>query len=317
LDQIGGLLLSLPLRQSNNQSEKPSKATVRPPVKSTTTPAKQTREIVLANRRPDYVEQLVKQNTQKPIQTNLPEGLAAFNKQIRDKTISQLAPASAEILRQATDFVEKSDDYKAMVRFEDIRQLEKRNKNYRAVGWALLETGRIYIRRGDYLKAEEAIENSLKIFSALKTSDERILTLVELARLKKLEMSMDKANGLFVQALDLASALGRPTLTQGIQDLADGSFDQRKNSPIQEVAQAKSLPQNDVPPKKVSATKTGPPQQVNYKASETTGISAPQSPRVSLGQVKSVFDMKPENSQTKKTAVQSGVSVSVNFDRPD
>ncbi len=318
LDQSSGSLLPLPHRQSNNQSEKSSKATVSPSVKSTTTPAKQTREIVLANRRPDYVEQLVKQNTQKPIQTDLPEGLAAFNKQIRDKTISQLAPASAEILRQATDFVEKSDDYTAMIRFEDIRQLEKRNKNYRAVGWALLETGRIYIRRGDYLKAEESIDNSLKIFSALKTSDEKILTLIELARLKKFEMSTDKAKGLFAQALDLASALGRPTLTQGIQDLADGSFDQRKNSPIQGVTQAKSPPQNGVSKEEVSATKAGPRQQENYKASETTArFSTPHSPQVSLDQVKSVFDKKPENSQTKKTAGQSGVSVSANIDSPD
>lgn len=297
-------------KESNIQSEKSPKTNSKLPAKATIVPAKRAREVVLANRRPDYIEQIAKKISSKPAQTDLPDDLKAYSKQMRNKIIGQLAPASAEILRQAHDFVEKSDDYKAMVRFEDIRQLERRNKNYRAVAWALLEIGKIYIRRGDYLKAEESLDSSLKISSTLKASGERILALIELARLRKLESSTDKAKTLFTQAQELANTSGHSTLTKAIQDLESGAFDQRKNAPIKrnsaqtKLQTDKIVPQIAVP--RLAAAQSN--QTATPDASKTTANSDANNTKLNFGHVKSVFNMKPENSQKMKTAPQPSAS---------
>ncbi|MGO9736037.1 MAG: tetratricopeptide repeat protein [Desulfomonilaceae bacterium] len=297
-------------KESNIQSEKSPKTNSKLPAKSTIVPAKKAREVVLANRRPDYIEQIAKQISSKPAQTDLPDDLKAYSKQMRNKIIGQLAPASAEILHQAHDFVEKSDDYKAMVRFEDIRQLERRNKNYRAVAWALLEIGKIYIRRGDYLKAEESLDSSLKISSTLKASGEKILALIELARLRKLESSTDKAKTLFTQAQDLANTSGHSTLNKAIQDLESGAFDQRKNAPIQlnsaqtKLQTDKIVPQSSVP--RLTAAQSN--QTETPDASEKTRNSNTHNTKLNFVHVKSVFNMKPGNFQKMKTASQPSAS---------
>ena len=281
-------------KESGIRSEKSPKTTPKLPAKSTISPAKRAREVVLANRRPDYIEQIVKQSSSKPAHTDLPEDLEAYSKQMRNKIIGQLAPASAEILRQAHDFVGKSDDYKAMVRFEDIRQLERRNKNYRAVAWALLEIGKIYIRRGDYLKAEESLDSSLKISSAAKATGERILALIELARLRGLESSSEKAKTLFTQAQDLANTAGRATLTKAIQDMESGAFEKRKNTPVQSNSAQTKLQSDKIIPKgstsKLVTAQSG--QAKTQDAPESTRNSKAHETKLNFGQVKSVFNMK-------------------------
>jgi tetratricopeptide (TPR) repeat protein len=300
-----------PTAPSRNESERVSKINQPPLGKAPTAAGKRSREIVLANKHPNYIDEIVKANTQRPIQTNLPEALETFNRQIRDKMTGQLGPASAEILRQGTEFVEKSDDHKAMVRFEDIRQLERRNKNYRAVGWALLEIGRIYIRRGDYLKAEEAIDNSLKIFSTVKAQDEKILALIELARLKRLEKSAEKSLRIFAQAREQADLLGRPTLSQGIQDMIDGSFDQRTNTTKPIEVQTKIQPEKGPVKEPAPLSKAQSPQTTKDDASKVSIISSKTGPKMSSDVVRSVFDTKPEKgSQREKESIQSSGSAS-------
>ena len=274
-----------------------------------TPPAKPIREIIHANRRPDYIEQSPSKNDQKPVQLNLPEPLEAMNKQIRDRMILNLGQASAEILRQASDFVDKSDDYKAMVRFEDIRALERRNKNYRAVGWAFLEIGRIYVRRGDYPKAEDSIISAVKIFSSLKLTDERILTIIELARLKKLENAQDKSRALFIQAEELASSMGKSDLSQSIRDLSSGSFEKKKNAP--QLVDASAKPHSvKITENKVSEISKAPSEpQSKIDLPKTDGAKkTEQTQRINFGNAKSVFDMKTEmiakqnNSKTPSSA---------------
>lgn len=308
----GSLLPVAPAEASRNESERISKNNHPPSGKPPTAASKRSREIVLANKHPNYIEEIVKANTQRPIQTNLPEALETFNRQIRDKMTGQLGPASAEILRQGTEFVEKSDDHKAMVRFEDIRQLERRNKNYRAVGWALLEIGRIYIRRGDYLKAEEAIDNSLKIFSTVKAQDEKILALIELARLKRIEKSNEKALAIFTQAREQADLLGRPTLSQGIQDMVDGSFDQRKSTTKPIDVQTKIQPEKGPIKEPAQLSKALSQQTIQDEASKVSIISSKTVPKMSSGAVRSVFDTKPEKGlQREKESIQSSASASL------
>lgn len=300
-------------RSPKTESEKSSKATEKFPAKSVTPPIKRTREVVLANRRPDYIEQIVKQNVQKPVETKLPESLDVFNKKIRDRIIGQLSPASAEIMRQALDFVQKSDDHKAMVRFEDVRQLEKRNKNFKAAGWALLETARLYALRGDYLKAEELIGNSIKIFSTLKAPDEKILALVELARVKELEKSTDKSKILFAQAQELANTSGHLSLARVIKDLSSGALEQheKKLARTKSVVTTAKTPtgQNllsDVKP----APRVQPVQATSQIASKAIQISNTPLPKIVLDRPKSVFDMSPQAVRQQNSSLQPSISSS-------
>lgn len=306
----GGSLLPVPPADaSRNEFERISKNNQPPSGKTPTTTGKRSREIVLANKHPNYIEEIVKANTQKPMQTNLPEGLEIFNRQIRDKMTSQLGPASAEIFRQGTEFVEKSDDHKAMVRFEDIRQLERRNKNYRAVGWALLEIGRIYIRRGDYLKAEEAIDSSLKIFSAVKAQDEKILAFIELARLKRLEKSTEKAMAAFKQAREQADLLGRSALSQEIQDMVDGSSNQRKIATKPIDVQTTTQPEKGPVKEPAPLLKAQSPQMIKDDASQVSIISSKAGSKMGHGNARSVFDTKPEKAlQSEKESIQANAS---------
>ncbi len=254
---------------------------------------KSAREIVLASKPPNFLEQLVKKSTRKPELSNLPEVIQEYNNQTRTKILNQMGPASAEILRQANDFVEKSDDHKAMVRFEDIRQLEKRNKNYRAVGWALLEIGRIYVRRGDYIKAEESIDSAHKIFSKLKLENEKLLAVIELARLKRIEKSEGKSQALFADAQRIGESLGLPAISKGIEDLASGSFEKSKQKKAQVQAEFQQAPLTKIDsPQPKQDAKSSDPKIVDQSVTR----SAPPG-------VKSVFDLKTEPKTAGKSPV--------------
>ncbi|MGC8603661.1 MAG: tetratricopeptide repeat protein, partial [Desulfomonilaceae bacterium] len=240
--------------------------------------------------------------------------LYSFNKKVSNSIINALSPASAEILRQGLEFVHKSDDYKAMVRFEDIRSLEKRNKNYLAVGWALLEIGRIYIRRGDYLKAEESIDNSLKSFFSLKAVDEQILALIELAKLKQLEKSAEQSKALFTQAQELANTSGHSSLIQSIQDFASGPVKQQQRATAKvNINQAKIQKDKNLDSNPTLEPRPKPEPPTNQVVTTiTTQSSKAPTLHVDLGKIKSVFDMKPETFRERKIAFESKPLVSPN-----
>lgn len=290
-----GSILPASNDQATYRNPQKSSGSIQPP------PGKSSREIVLASKPPNLIEQIVKKSGPKQDLSTLPEALQEFNNQTRAKIIGQMGPASAEILRQANDFVEKSEDHKAMVRFEDIRQLEKRNKNYRAVGWALLEIGRIHIRRGDYVKAEESIDSAQKIFSSLKLENEKILAVIELARLKRVEKSEEKSAVLFTHAQRLAESLNSPAVSKGVEDLASGSFEKSKKKE----AQAKTEPQETSPREPVSLTKVEFPQQKQEAKAEAPKIVGQSISTSDLKGVKSVFDLK---TQSKSPNVNSSLN---------
>jgi hypothetical protein len=91
--------------------------------------------------------------------------------------LGKFSPATAEIYGQGVQFWERSEIRKALIRFEDVLQLEKRNKNSHGIAWSCLEIGRLYSRMGDHPRAAGFFEEALKL--PLKAGDETILTLVE------------------------------------------------------------------------------------------------------------------------------------------
>lgn len=157
--------------------------------------------------------------------------LEALDRLSRTKAMDKFSSVSVEIYRQGIEFLDKSDMTKALVRFEDSRQLERRKKNFFAVGWSDLEIGRVHAKMGDHVKADAYFGEALKIFEGLKMGEETILALIELASNHLFAGRKDKATLLFSKATERASSEGHQNLAAAIGDIAEGRssiWDKRK-----------------------------------------------------------------------------------------
>jgi tetratricopeptide (TPR) repeat protein len=212
-------------RSSRNSANSSSVASV-PSVKNASEPPKanQTREILPAP--PKRNTALVgPPSKQQPATSPVSEALGketpkSLNQNSCTRALEKFAPASAEIFRQGLQFLEQSDPRKALIRFEDCLQLERRNKNALAVGWSLLEIGRVHSRLGDHAKAMLYFDEALKTFARIKAVDETIVTLVEVASTAKSLGQTDKAQGFCAKAADEAKSRGLQELSKSIGDLA-------------------------------------------------------------------------------------------------
>jgi tetratricopeptide (TPR) repeat protein len=175
------------------------------------------------------------------------ESLQELDRKSRVKAVEKFSPASREIFVQGIQFVEQSDPAKALIRFEDCLQLEKRSKDSHGVAWNSLEIGRVHAKLGDHLKAAGYLEEALKYFSAHKAADEVILALVELAANRKAVGQKEKGSQYLAHAIEESSAKGYTNLAAALQDLALG----RTPKPVEQKAAEK--PKTDTHPKVASA----------------------------------------------------------------
>jgi tetratricopeptide (TPR) repeat protein len=159
-----------------------------------------------------------------PSDTSGKETLKGLDQQSRARSLTNFSPASAEIYRQGLQFLEQSDPRKALIRFEDSLQLEKRNKNPLGAGWSLLEIGRVHSKLGDHAKAANAFDEALRIFTRIKAGDETILALIEAASNWKSLGQADKAQSFYAKAADEAKSRGLQNLSGFIGDLAAGKI---------------------------------------------------------------------------------------------
>jgi tetratricopeptide (TPR) repeat protein len=150
------------------------------------------------------------------------ESLQELDRKSRAKALERFSPASREIFLQGVQFVEQSDIQKALIRFEDSSQLEKRSKNSYGVGWNALELGRIHAKLNEHTRAAAHFEEALKSFVAHKANDEVILALVELASNRKTVGQKEKASSLYSRAIDEANSRGYATLASALEDVAAG-----------------------------------------------------------------------------------------------
>ncbi len=141
----------------------------------------------------------------------------------RNKAVTKYSGPAREIYRQGQDFMAKSDATKALIRFEDARQLERRNKNAFAVGWCDVEIARVHTRLGDYVRAQRYLQDALRLFEALKADDQVVLTLLELAETSKHLLEKGKASSYYERARDKAAALGYEALAKQIAEAAAGN----------------------------------------------------------------------------------------------
>jgi tetratricopeptide (TPR) repeat protein len=196
-----------------------------------------------------------------------PKGLY---QQSRARSLEKFSPASAEIFRQGLQFVEQSDPRKALIRFEDSLQLEKRNKNPLGAGWSLLEIGRVHSKLGDHAKAANAFDEALKIFSRVKAGDETIVALLEAASNWKTLGQADKAQSFYAKAADEANARGLQNLARFIGDMAAGKI------PAEPVKVAAVKPQRTEGDTQTSANPTGADRQkVSQPATQPNRQPAP------------------------------------------
>jgi tetratricopeptide (TPR) repeat protein len=184
----------------------------------------------------------------------------ALDRVSRTKATEKLAPASAEIYRQGLQFLDKSEKAKALVRFEDTRLLERRNKNVFAVAWSDMEIGRIHSKMGDHVRAEAYFGEALRLFESLKAGDQAILAFIELAVLHQQAGRKEKASLLFSKARERAVLEGHQLLGVAIGDMAEGrSVPEKTKLPVDRRTQsdATSTNQNAQPSAGETTSKPG------------------------------------------------------------
>ncbi len=219
------------------------------------------------------------------------ESLDALNSRSRKRALGKFSPATAEIYGQGVQFWERSEIRKALIRFEDVLQLEKRNENSHGIAWSCLETGRLYSRMGDHPRAAGFFEEALKLFSRLNAGDETILTLVELASNKKITGNKDKASALYSKAIEEAASRGHYKLAKTVTDLVEGRAPERVAKPASAPPEEQAVPQKAMfdsqqkisPPNQPKASQGN--QQAAVVAKEKT-VPAKEPPGQSLGNSK-------------------------------
>ena len=193
----------------------------------------------------------------------------------RKRALNKFSPAAVEIYKQGMEFLDKSDHAKALVRFEDTRQLEKRKKNPHGVAWNNLEVGRVYVKMGQYHKATAALQEALKAFEQLKATDEIVLAKLELALNQKASGQKDKAEAYYQKAIQRATASGHTAVATAIGDMAAGKAPASEQQAKVEQAPSQAAP----PPSQTPAPPTGAPQP----STETRPVLAQASPPPSTG----------------------------------
>jgi tetratricopeptide (TPR) repeat protein len=137
------------------------------------------------------------------------------------RALTKLSPESVEIFRQGLHFLEKSDSTKALIRFEDTRQLESRKKNYYGAAWSGIEIARALSKMGEYHKATIYLKESARVFDNLKANEEYVLALIELASNENLTGRRDRAAAYYAKAMEKAASMGPSYPTPTIGDAPD------------------------------------------------------------------------------------------------
>lgn len=169
--------------------------------------------------------------------------LSEIETRSRKRAQDSFLPSSVEIFQQGLQFMEQSEARKALVRFEDILQLEKRQKNVAGSTWCLVEIGRVYSKLGDNAKALGLFEEAARTFRKLKSPEELAVTISDLATVKKNMGRADDAAALYASAVQENASHGNYKIASLLSDLAAGRTSARPSPP-----KVKEQPPVAVPP---------------------------------------------------------------------
>ena len=134
--------------------------------------------------------------------------LEAANARSRVRARETFSPAAAEIFQQGLDFMERKDPRKALIRFEDVLQLEKRRKNARGVAWCMVEIGRAALRIGDFARASSHLEAAVPVLRKANWPEGTVLALLELAGVQQALNKPDRAGAFIAHASREATSAG-------------------------------------------------------------------------------------------------------------
>ncbi len=147
------------------------------------------------------------------------DGYERLYRDRRKKALSNFSRASGRLFRRGTTFERKAELPKALVMLEDSLQLVRRNRNLPGAAWTMFEIGRVHTRTGDPQRAIGYFKRALILFRNLKSADEALLALVELATATRAAGLLGKASELYDQAAREAQARGHLALAQSLQGM--------------------------------------------------------------------------------------------------
>ena len=204
------------------------------------------------------------------------ESLAELDLRARKDIMKKLSPVSARIYSQGRQFLEKSDTAKALVRFEDTRQLERRKRSYLGVAWSDLEIGRAYSALGEHHKATAYFEESLRLFRRIRAKGESILAFLELAKNQKATGQNDRARSLYSKAIEVAVSAGCHSLARAVGDESSAS----SKKPKKRVAKASTDPKpKAIPPIAERGTRKQEPKKETVPTRYTRPEKLKESPQ--------------------------------------
>jgi tetratricopeptide (TPR) repeat protein len=181
-------------------------------------PATENREIVLAKPKSAgptaQPKEIPKVETAK--QETGADSPGAFSKMVRSRAIQKLSGAAVQVYTQGSQFLEQAGLQKALVRFEDVLQMERINRNNYGLAWINFEIGRVQNKLGDYGKAQDHLAEAYKSFEKLGATDESILTMFEYASSFKALGQNDKSKSLHAKAVQLAQSRGYSQLAANL-----------------------------------------------------------------------------------------------------
>jgi tetratricopeptide (TPR) repeat protein len=104
-----------------------------------------------------------------------------------------LDKVSERIFKQGKFFQKRGEWQKALLRFEDVYGLVKRDRKRFAKAWLLMEMGRCHEALGEYSEAYDKLNDSLRGFKRFKQKYPKALVLAELAKVNSALGRNDRA----------------------------------------------------------------------------------------------------------------------------
>ena len=259
------------------------------------------RDIVPAS--PKVEARVETENSKWPSVAPVIENIQEIEKISRESALRSFSNSAAEIFRQGLEFVSKGDTNKALVRFEDARQLEKRNRNSLAVAWCQLSICRLYNSMGESAKASETCEHAVKLFNSLKAHDEAAIALIELGNIRTASGMNEQAGILFAKAAQEAALAGRK-----IADPKSKTASQVSKEPNQTLNQEKPTVSKSADSEKSVPAVSGVKNEKLASTEVAQLKTHTQSPETiePTSQSKSLAKQRPVNSPEKLEAVGRG-----------
>ncbi len=256
------------------------------------------RNIVPAQPRPSSTK--VEKSTNE-VSANDPKSFEGIKSVVEAKATEKMLPASKEIIAQGLSFLENGEYQKALLRFEDVLQLERRAKNPLAVAACLMYIGQTHTKSGDYPKATAVLDEANNIFSKQKYAEGVMTVSILSALAKRSAGNPDAARTALTSVMKEAETKHWPEFAQSVKDLAENK-PKPANIQIAKNKIAKADPVDLPDERPAVATDSSKPKKdkAPEKASSITLVQKDTS-RTNQGNQEARLEVLPEVSVNKQS----------------